>query len=189
MDRAGTLRQAALKRGVTLIEVLIAISLLSVIALALSSIDLFTRHHVIGSDRRAKLQNEVSYPLEHMNKHISQAIGDALHNPVSIEDNQHKITVAIDGNHDGILNDASTAIYSWSSSDNDIKFNATEIIAKRITDCVFTHTWNGIKENFVSVKITACWDPSQEARYACGTPDNPSVTMSESILMPSVSTN
>lgn len=63
-------------RSVTLIELLIAISLLSVVVLVLSSIDFFSRHHVISSDRRAKLQNEASFVLEHMSKEIIRAIGN-----------------------------------------------------------------------------------------------------------------
>lgn len=67
-----------LKKSLTLIELLIAIGLLSVIILAISNIDVFTRFHTISADRRAKLQNEVSILLEHMTKEISKAIGNEM---------------------------------------------------------------------------------------------------------------
>lgn len=71
-----TRKQYNHKIGVTLFELLIAITLIASIVLVLCSIDLFSRHQVISSDRRIKSQNEVSYVLEHMSKEISMAIGN-----------------------------------------------------------------------------------------------------------------
>lgn len=63
-------------KAVSIFELLISIILLSVIVLALASIDLFSRHHVITSDQRARLQNQVYYVVEHMSREISGAIGN-----------------------------------------------------------------------------------------------------------------
>lgn len=57
-------------------ELLIAIVLFSIIVLGLSNIDIFSRLHVISSDRRAQLQNELSNALEHMGKRVIQGVGD-----------------------------------------------------------------------------------------------------------------
>lgn len=65
-----------LNRSATLIELMIAVALLSIVALSLSSVHLFSRYHLNTSERRAKLQNEVSYILEHMTKEISKGIGN-----------------------------------------------------------------------------------------------------------------
>jgi Tfp pilus assembly protein PilW len=62
--------------GVTLIELIVAVILLSVIILAVMSIDTFGRYHLIGSDRRSRLQNKVAYALEHMQKNIALATGN-----------------------------------------------------------------------------------------------------------------
>lgn len=62
--------------GVTLLELLIAIVLFSIIVLGLSNIDIFSRLHVISSDRRAQLQNELSNALEHMGKRVIQGVGN-----------------------------------------------------------------------------------------------------------------
>jgi hypothetical protein len=64
--------------SVTLIELLLSIVLLSIIILGLSSIDLFSRSHVISSDRRAKISNAASLALEHMGKQIAKAIGNEI---------------------------------------------------------------------------------------------------------------
>ncbi|MDD5594848.1 MAG: prepilin-type N-terminal cleavage/methylation domain-containing protein [Candidatus Omnitrophica bacterium] len=64
------------EKALTLIELLIAIILLSVISLGFTSISLFTNFQTITSDRRAKLQNTASLILEHMSKNIANAIGN-----------------------------------------------------------------------------------------------------------------
>ena len=63
-------------KAVSIFELLVAIILLSVIVLALASIDLFSRHHVVTADRRARLQNQVYYVVEQMSREISKAIGN-----------------------------------------------------------------------------------------------------------------
>lgn len=60
----------------TLMEVLISLVLFSMIVLGFSSIDFFSHFHVISSDRRAKIQNEASFIIDHMTKHIGLAIGN-----------------------------------------------------------------------------------------------------------------
>jgi Tfp pilus assembly protein PilW len=65
-------------RGVTLVELLVAIILIFVVILGLSSIEIFSRTHLIGSSRRSLLQNELSHSLEHMSKNIVQASGNQL---------------------------------------------------------------------------------------------------------------
>lgn len=180
-------------RAVTLLELLIAITIMSLIVLGFSSIDLFSRYHVITSDRRATIQNEASYVLEHMTKEISKAIGDVNNKPLSIENNNQRIRVYIDANQDGQRNDYEIA-YAYDSADFQIRYyspypgSPTVLTNKRIKSCIFTHNWNGVKENFVKVEISSCWDPDASPQ-PCGTPDNPDVTMSSQIKMPSVSTN
>lgn len=66
--------------SITLLELLIAILLLSIIVLGLGNIDLFSRSHVISSDRRAKIDNEISLALAHMGKEIAKAIGNEISN-------------------------------------------------------------------------------------------------------------
>lgn len=69
-------------KSVTLLELIIAIALLSVIVLGLTSIDFFSRHHVVDADRRAKLQNQLYFVLEHMNRTITGTtnVGGAIGN-------------------------------------------------------------------------------------------------------------
>ena len=61
--------------GINLIELIVSIVLMSLVFLGFFSIELFSRHHVISSDKRVKVQNEISYAIEHMSKYVQQANG------------------------------------------------------------------------------------------------------------------
>ncbi|MCG2713429.1 MAG: prepilin-type N-terminal cleavage/methylation domain-containing protein [Candidatus Omnitrophica bacterium] len=63
--------------GITLIELIVSMALMSLVVLSIYSIELFSRHHVISSDKRAKVQNEISYAIEYMSKYVQQSIGDS----------------------------------------------------------------------------------------------------------------
>ena len=70
--------------ALTLIELLVSMILMSLVILGLFSIDAFSRHHVINSDRRVKVQNDVSYALEYMGKYVQQSIGDFNNPPIRL---------------------------------------------------------------------------------------------------------
>lgn len=63
-------------KGLTLLELIIAVILLGIVVLAVTNIDYFAHFHVITADRRVRLQNELSLVLEHMSKKVSQSIGE-----------------------------------------------------------------------------------------------------------------
>lgn len=71
-----SLMQPALKKSLTLVELMIAISLFSVLILAFSSMELFSRRQVVTLDRQAVLQNEASLALEDMSKNVQQGVGN-----------------------------------------------------------------------------------------------------------------
>ena len=188
------------QKSLTLFELLIAIALLSLMVLGFVSIDLFSRHHVLTSERRAQVQNEVSYVLEHMAKQISRAIGNANQPTVTIENpnpNATRIRVWVDGdpyatpsvspNGRRDANDIEIA-YQWNSNNNRVRYwpkfpGPNEEISNRVTNFDVSQT-----DNYVSVELTSCWDPDGTP-FGCGTSDNPTVTMRTRIKMPSVSTN
>ncbi len=61
----------------TLLEVVISLILISILALIFAAIELVGVSHTLTVDRRAKVQNDVAYVLEHSAKQISKAIGNA----------------------------------------------------------------------------------------------------------------
>lgn len=184
-----------LNRSITLMELLIAIVLMTLMVLSFASIDLYSRYHVFTADRRAKVQNEASIVLEHMAKEISKAIGDTIQLPVTIETAGgpnpvwRRIKAWIDSNQNAIrdISDIETA-YQWNRGDSRVRYwpdytGPNEVISNRITDFNISQT-----DNYVFVQLTACWDPTSTT-WSCGTSDNPTVTMRIHIKMPSVSTN
>lgn len=78
----------------------------------------------------------------------------------------------------------------WSESE------IVEVIARNIVifNRVKPNDAGRLTSNFVTVTFTACWDPANTVLPAdgsppAGTPDNPCVTMTSNISLPSVSTN
>ena len=64
-------------RSITLMELLVALTLLGLIILYYDSMQRIGTDDAIVSDRRAKTQNDASFVLEHITKHLRNAIGNA----------------------------------------------------------------------------------------------------------------
>ena len=191
-------------KSVTLLELLISIVLIGLVILGLSNIESFCRNQLLTSDRRLKVQNEASFVLDHMAKHIGKAIGDAQNYPVDF--NANPGSIIIDRNNNGvrdIINPdneeryriayeynqaAHTVSYcsSYDTNSNQCRSLAGpviwEILASHIKNPPDIDT-HGDETNYISVNITACWDPTR----ACGTINNPETTLRSRIIMPSVS--
>jgi len=204
------------RKSVTFIELLIAIILLAGVVLAINNLNIFSRYHLVSADRRVKTQNDVSYILDHMTKNITNAIGntsidDMIH--VINNPNDASVEVFIDANGNGqkeaSINNPGAAVDHWIAyrydatggvrnqirycprcRDDNCNFaqcmDAVDVLSRKITN--FTPAFNS-SNNYVDIQqITACWDPTASVA-ACGTSDNPSVTMSTSISLPSISSN
>ncbi len=63
-------------KSVTLVELIISVTIVSFIILSFYSIDTFSRNQVVNSERRTRVQNDLSYVLDHMGKYVQQANGD-----------------------------------------------------------------------------------------------------------------
>jgi Tfp pilus assembly protein PilV len=202
-----------LKRSVTLLELLIAIALISLIVIGFSGIELFSRYHLLTSDRRIKTQNEVSFVLEHMSKQISRAIGnERVNNASNVTRNiliggDAALWAYIDASGDGQRDAADNWIaYIFNNASHELRYceecNAAapnqcnscnpswETISRHITNLTVSIPRAGgfLSDNYVDVEIRACYNPSGIPDL-CGSTDNPSVTMRNHIKMPSVSTN
>lgn len=214
LNKSRTKSSLVRDKSVTLLELLIALVLMSLIVLGFSSIDLFSRYHVITSDRRVKIQNEASLGLEHMTKQISRAIG----NEIADGANQVVDTTAIAGDpairvyvdangngkkdsspsdywiayrFTGATGNPNTQYQIWYYSNYVNPGSPYETIARNIT--LFTpikpiNSSNQLNNNFITIQLTACWNPAT-AVLPNGAADNPCVSMNTNIKMPSVSAN
>jgi len=200
-------------KSLTLIEMLLAMALISVVVLGFFAIDLFSRNHLLGTDRQARLQNEISHLLGHMTKNIigtdsrGGAIGDINQSPVEIGaiDADNALLVLVDWNNNGYRDAGDKQIayryrgdpdyQMWFYPDYTYSPAFYEVITQKKIRPDFstntskpTHINYSPADNYLDVQITVCWDPDENPN-ACGTLNNPSVKMITRIKMPSVSTN
>lgn len=199
------------KPGLTLFEMLISVVIFSLVVLGLSSIDTFSRYHVISSDKRAKLQNDAAYILEHMAKETARAIGDVTSSPnnlpVVIDDSNRRVKVYIDYDGDGQRSAGDRWIayryrdssapqaeqyqfwYCSQCTDStcDTCSTAWGTVINTLSNKIisFTPSYSS-SNNYAEMQLTACSDPDGSPS-ACYTLDNPTLNMKNRIQMPAVS--
>ena len=181
-------RKKGRDKSVTLLELLIAIVLLSILVLALTSIDFFARNHVITADIRARLQNKVYLVLEHMKKNVSAAIGnETLYGAETVADIREvtgvdesaRLKIYVDANGNGIRETAAgtdywrayRSYYNLGSNTYQIQY-CGQCQDKTCATCVSGYTTIGtniinfiptkpvtLTDNFIDVEVTACLHP------------------------------
>ena len=212
-----TIGQYNNKKGVTLLELIIAVCIFTLIVIGFSSIDTFSRYHVVSSDRRVKLQNDASYVLEHMAKHITGidtqggAIGDVTNTPTSSPvsltfiGGENAIVINIDYNNNGKWDGTSTdrqIAYRYSAANYEIWYyspysggtpGSPEVITSKKIRPNFSSTTS--QPTYCSYSTSAPYNDYIEVQIGacwdpagtCGTPDNPALSMKNRIYMPAVS--
>jgi len=188
-------------KGLTLLELIIALAISAFIVLAIHNITVYTNFHVLTADRRAKAQNEASFCLEHMSKEIAKAIGnekiDGANNLVYVSADAVSVFIDYSGNGKRDASDnwikytfeesAGSLYYCANCSDaacadcNSPEGNET------LSDRIFYFS-PSFNDNLVNINITACYDPL-ERKFACGSRDNPTANLTTRIKMPQVSVN
>lgn len=89
-------------------ELLVAIVLVGLLVLGVSSIDVFSRFHLITSDRRVQLQNQASLCVEQVAKDVVRGIGTAS-DPAVQACTANELQVRYDSNNNGQI-DSTTAV-------------------------------------------------------------------------------
>jgi hypothetical protein len=185
----------------SLMELLVALVLFSLIVLGIGNIETFCRHVFTTSDRKAKMTNEASYVIEHMSKFIGQAVGNSADLPVNLTPPAmctYAATVWVDYDAAGAPNgikDASDRqiLYCFDSPSHTLTYysnyttaipGTAEVLARNIAN--FTVA---VVRNTVAISIIGCWNASIPAGNpkACGSVDNPRLLLETRIIMPSVS--
>ncbi|MCK9595159.1 MAG: prepilin-type N-terminal cleavage/methylation domain-containing protein [Candidatus Omnitrophica bacterium] len=189
------------KKAVTLIELLICLVLMGMVIMGFYSIELFSHYHLLTSDRRAKLQNDSTYVLEHMVKKLSLAIGDSAHSTVTRYPTGRGIRIRLDtGTIPGTI-DASDMFADYCLVDSELRFYTNTVSAAMppasgtyqvLTDRVVPvsglefqgniGTNHILTDNVLTVVLSLRWSPALTASA-----DNPTVQMRTTVLMPAVS--
>jgi len=203
-------------KGFTLLELIIALILFSIIVLAFTNFELFGRYQLISSDRRAKLQNEVSRLIDHVSKHIIEAAqgqGSALMGPgnvVSITTPANRVQLSYYADvpasgatlADGV-GDTWRSYRFYNSGAAAANRNQVQYCSQcNNSNCgtctggwaiiaqriaTFTPTPNPLTSNSVNINTAACWDAVTTPFP--GNQDNPCVSMQATITLPSVAIN
>ncbi len=205
------LKSAGMKphnKAITLIELLIAISLIAMVIWGASSIDVFSRSQFFIAERKAKVQNEATYVLSHISKQLAESIGDISNPAVTVSYSggvTSNLSTVIDSNVDGKRTAGDTTVrYCYNSTGCNaaaaaytIYFNsnisavpppAAEILSSHVRFFNASSCDSNPIINCLKINVVTCWDPS-EAHKTCGEIDNPSFNVTNSIRMPSVSAN
>jgi len=208
-------------RSFSLLELVISLVLVTMIVLGVTSIQTFSRNHVITSDRRARLQNQLYYLLEHTSKNLSRAIGNEViggaNSVIDINDSTgvpgetYRIKAYIDDGN-GRRNASTPAEDYWiayryigsGSGSNRYQVQYCGKCASKLCDiCSFAGGWETIadniisfipnkpvnplgilKDNFVAIDIKGRHDATKAIDI-----NNPEISMSNRIRLPSVSLN
>lgn len=186
--------------GLTLLELLIAMSILAIIVLGFASIDIFANRQVLSSNKRIKLQNDMSLILGYMTKDLKRAIGNTAisgQEPITIDSAGTRIYVDAGSTSDeapgnGIRGDQRDhyVCYNLDGASHGLRYyrnystsppGSYEVLSNKIAYFLTSLTSGN---NTLSVEIRARWDPSSSV-----TVDNPEISMKNIVNMPSVSSH
>lgn len=187
-------------KGMTLIELLLASALLSVVILGVGSLDFYYRSQETGEESRLRAQQEVTLVIEHMTRTLSLVMGSFAYAPpggldIGLEmqgiPGVH-IKARIDRNNNGVIdaadedpwigydfnNVAHTVTYCPEHNRNGWGLGgSTVVISDNIT--VFELA---LENNFIFVNISARDNPNAAISF-----ENPEVNMQTRIYMPGYS--
>lgn len=202
-----------MKKGLSLLELIIAISLLGIATLAFFSLHLFGTNQQSSSTKLTILQNEASHALEHMTKQIQKATGNILETgtdaPIRAYTDNRGIIIRIrevtpPDKWIAYRHEGSTINFYDNTTNTPGIIPAADtgsIIARRVKVTDLTQPSNlwglsfriPVDNNNLGVNIITCWYPDEvcpgNVTCLCGSSDNPQVIMNTNIKMPSVSSN
>jgi hypothetical protein len=194
------------KTAVTLIELLIGLVLISLVVLSVGNIEMFCRYSLVHADKKAKVDNDLFYVIEHMSKKIMMGVGDIQNPPVQpnpFGSGTEGFILHVDNSTpfpNGIwepTNDKSIA-YQWTGktcteSGNDCSYqvryydnyvspsSTSERLARNVYG--FNVVIDTADNSTMNINLTGCWNPAESNGRKCGSLDNPSVNMTTRVKM------
>jgi len=158
-----------MKKSVTLLEFVVAMILLTVVVLGAFAFNMASLSFFRSSNRKAEVVNEASFLLEHMHKHISQAIGHQGSGGITITDSVgadgicETVSLRIDNGTPHDFSDDTTAIYQLNAASNQLQFDpgtgTREILSSRVTD--FQVNCASDDNEVEVIQLTVRYDPTQ----------------------------
>ena len=178
------------KTSVSLIELIVCMVIISLVVLGFFSVELFSSYHVISSERRAKLQNDLSYSLEYLAKYVQQSTGDMSNPAITVyptSGTQTGFRTRVDLNDPQTPNDLSddtwVNFYLNGNTLNSLQDGVTEVLSDKIISNFDNYIMPAAPDKGFYVYITdqgTAVEIGLVARYYPGSTvsvDNPQIAM------------
>jgi len=163
-----------MKKSVTLVELIMAIALMGVVVLGVTSFDVGSRHFLQASERKTQVLNEATLIMDRISRDALMAVGTVNAAAVTVAGNT--ITINQDTNQDGIVD----TVVSYAMAGNQIRRTVganAEVLTNRATGFVPAVVANS---NTARVVINLLFDPAQPQNAF----DNPLITIDSSLEVP-----
>lgn len=175
------------KKSVTLVELILASILLSVVVLSAVSIDMTARYFFRSSDQKVQVLNDVGFLAEHMQTTISHAHGWQADNGYNLaQPTSSWLRIRLDGGTPATFGDAADTWveYRFNNANNQVTYCsnwnggcsvAVQTLSNRIRRMEFSLT---ASNTGVLLNIGAIFDPSKDANPKI----NPEVNFTTSVF-------
>ena len=187
-----------MRRSVTLVELLLAMSLLAVIVIATTGIDLAARNFFRATKNRVELINELGFILDHMHKYASMAHGWDGNRGIAVISTRAEIR--LDAGTPGNFSDDTWVAYRYVGGNNKLWFcddwdldasNCTAGVRELLSERIVANAGAGPLFNLTAsneslvVDITGRYDPGEAAGFR----KNPQVNLQTTIFLRGQSVN
>lgn len=184
-------------QAVTLVELMVAVFLLSMILLTGATVDLASRRFLRVSDRQAELQNEISPILLGIKRDVNRAVGWSGNSGIAIPAG-NRIDIRMDVDANGIQHNPPTMAtgddrwYTYQTVGNEMRYYgpyvgalpgvcalpACRVLSSRVTGffTALRPSPSGLPIG-AAATITACYNPAGVAPNQCNTANNPIMTL------------
>jgi hypothetical protein len=163
-----------MKKSVTLVELIMAIALMGVVVLGVTSFDVGSRRFLQASERKTQVLNEATLIMDRISRDALVAVGTV--NAAAITVVGSTITINQDTNQDGIAD----TVVSYTMAGNQIQRTVganAEVLTNRATGFVSAVVANS---NTARVVINLLFNPAQPQNAF----DNPLITIDSSLEVP-----
>jgi Tfp pilus assembly protein PilV len=197
-------------KSITLVELLVSILIVTILVLSFYSLETFSHGQVINSERRAKVQNQLAYVLEHMSKYVQRASGNTANKPIVETATGFQVRVDFnDPQTPSVLADY-TVGYSLDSATHTLSTTCSgsancpfgtetlsnKIIGNFVSNAIMPNSPTDgfyVKVdplgNFVDIGLVGCYNPSQPPNTAATRLTNPQVEMKTKLICNNSSTH
>jgi len=179
------------ENSVTLFELLVSIIFVSMLIMGIYSIEQFSNTQVVGSERRAKVQNSLTYALEHMSKNIQRANGNQGRPAIEASSGGFRVWVDCDDTPSDLSNDGWIRYRIRPSTTNELEVRSggsctvsDETLSDKIVSGSFLFQI-GSGGNSIEISLKGRYDPDPSSTL----PINPQVEMKTKLTCNSASIN